>query len=286
MSAKPPVRWLIDTGLATQRHYPGHPNLIEAARELGYTVHESRYRPRDPDTTVPFGVEECVVAYGSYEFIRQIRTQYKSNFWTPGDYCRIENLSYQATTARFGQHFLNDDYVLLPFGEVVRRRTRDWGGAIFLKPDGVGKAFTGFTLSEEKFDEEVNALRQISHVHDDLLCVVARPKPIQGEFRYIIADRTRVAGSEYRWDNVLDIRSDTLPICDDLADMVARAEWQPDRVYTVDVCATEIDGKLVARIVEFNSFSCAGLYVADTRAIVEAVSRAAWRENQGEDEIG
>lgn len=285
MTAKPPVRWLIDAGLATQRHYAGQPSLIEAARELGYTVHESRYKPRDPDTTVPFGLEECVVAYGSYEFIRQVRATYKGQFWTPGDYCRVENLSYQATTARYGEHFLNNDYVLMPFGEVVRRRTRDWGGAIFLKPDGVGKAFTGFVVTEDRFDAEISSLRQISHVHDDLLCVVARPKVIQGEFRYTIADRRRVAGSEYRWDNILDVRSDTLPICDELADHIARQPWQPDRVYTLDICAAEIDGTLVPRIVEFNSFSCAGLYASDTRAIVEAVSTAAWREHEGEDEI-
>ncbi|RYD47535.1 MAG: DUF4343 domain-containing protein [Verrucomicrobiaceae bacterium] len=283
MTTTPPVRWLIDGHLARERHYRGFPNLIDAARSLGYTVHESLYTPRMPDLNVPFESDQCVVAYGSHEFIKQIRGQYKDRFWQPGDYLRTANLSYSATTARFGDLFLNDDFVILPFGEVVRRRPAAWGGAIFLKPDAVSKAFTGFIVTEEKFDEEVNALRQIQRIPDEMMCVVAKPKPIHGEFRYVIADRKRVTGSEYRWDNILDVRTDTLPICDAVADLVCQREWQPDRVYTVDVASTDLDGQRVGRIVEFNSFSCSRLYACDTLKIIDQVSQAAWSEFCGDD---
>jgi hypothetical protein len=68
-----------------------------------------------------------------------------------------------------------------------------------------------------------------------------------------------------------------------MAQEVAQREWQPDRVYTCDIALTEINGKQEARVLEFNAFSCSGLYACDTELIANAVSYAAWNEYSGDD---
>jgi len=98
-----------------------------------------------------------------------------------------------------------------------------------------------------------------------------------------MADKVVVAGSEYRWDDVL-VRRGTHPDCDALAWHIAKADWQLDTVYVVDICLTPDvwTKKDVPRIVEFNAFSSSGLYACDTYAIVTAVSAAAEKEHRGE----
>jgi hypothetical protein len=258
----------------------GFPALADAAREAGHPVVEIPYERGSqafPETPIPAGA--CVVSYGPHEFARAVKKAHAGS-WQPCTYHRTERLSYSAYSPHLGDLLLNDDFVLLPFGEVVRRRPKAFGGEIFLKPDAVTKAFTGLTIPEEKFDEEVNALRQISHVDDELLCVVARPKPIEGEFRFVIADGQVVTGSEYRWDNRLDIRLDVHPVCEAVAQEVARREWQADTVYVCDVAL--INDRSEGRVIELNSFTCAGLYACSTPKIVEAVGRSAWREYLGD----
>jgi hypothetical protein len=87
-----------------------------------------------------------------------------------------------------------------------------------------------------------------------------------------------VTKSQYRWDK-LDIRIDTLPECDRLAEQVAEHKWQADRVYVCDIAQTDEGPK----IIELNAFSSSGLYACDTRAIVKGVSEAAWKEYLGHD---
>jgi hypothetical protein len=83
----------------------------------------------------------------------------------------------------------------------------------------------------------------------------------------------------------LDVRRDTHPICDTMAQKVAEAEWQADRVYICDVALVDSapyeGGTKQAKIIELNAFSCSGLYACDTYKIVEAVSKAAEQEALG-----
>ena len=72
-----------------------------------------------------------------------------------------------------------------------------------------------------------------------------------------------------------------MPICDELAKHVAEMEWQPDRVYVLDLAYFK--DKDEPKIIELNAFSSSGLYACDTYKIVEAVSIAALKEQSGED---
>lgn len=285
MPANPPVAWVVDTYLTDRaRGITGFPTLVEAAAELGYEVYQTKWVPgsRAPDPGIPFGDDRCVVTYGTHPFVRQIQKAYAGR-WQPGAYSRIETHGYTATAAHLGDLMLNEDFFLIPFGEVLRRGPERLGDAFFIKPEAVTKAFTGHVMRRATWDVDVKTLVEVQHVKPDLLCVVAEPQEIEAEFRFVVADREVVTGSQYRWDDRQDVRLDVLPICREMAEEVARRPWQPDRVYVVDVAL--LDGRSKARVVEVNTFSSSGLYATDTRAIIEKVSAAAWREFTGEDEV-
>jgi hypothetical protein len=83
-----------------------------------------------------------------------------------------------------------------------------------------------------------------------------------------------VTGSEYRWDNVLDVRTDYPQSCWDLANKVAKHSWCPDIAYTCDVCLVDDEPK----IVELNSFSSAGLYACDLEKTIDRINKIALKE--------
>ena len=273
------VNWLVDEILNERQYESGYPTIAEAAIELGYNVYKTRYIPFSikPDENIPFKKGDCVVTHGTVQFCRQIDKHLGANF-CPGTYFNRNVKSFSLFASHFGELMLNDDFYVIPYAEFIRRRLQP-NQEVFIKPDSGMKEFTGKLISYENFDDEINSMNQIEIVDPETLCVIATPKRIDAEFRYVIADKTVITGSEYRWDNVLDVRRDTLPICDELAKQVAAMEWQADRVYVCDVAFTEG----TAKIVELNAFSSSGMYACNTYAVVEAVSAAALKEYTGED---
>lgn len=304
-----PITWVIDNIINERNVYQtGFPTLAEAARELGHDVIETKYVPfRDRNTLeghlIPqlkignlergfyggdgsrnFDHTRPVLFHGSHEFIRSARnTPGLNTDCCPLAYCREENLRFSTYAAHHGDIMLSSSYRILPYAEVVRRYCGSKND-IFVRPNDVTKAFTGRVIKARDFDHEINSLNQIEKIDPEMLCVVAPPREIKGEFRTVIVDGEVVTGSEYRWDDKLDIRIDVDERCLRLAEEVAKHPWQPDRVYVCDVALEETEwGEERARLIELNSFSCAGLYACDTRKIVEAVSRAANKEFFGID---
>lgn len=273
------VNWLVDEILSERQYKTGYPSIADAAIALGHTVYKTKYIPfsTEPDSDIPFAAGSCVVTHGTVQFCRQI-DKHLGNVYCPGTYFNRNVKSFSLFASHFGDLMLNSDFYIIPYAEFVRRRLLP-NQVVFIKPDSGMKEFTGKLMSYDNFDDEISSMNQIEIVDPESLCVVANPKRIDAEFRYVIADGAVVTGSEYRWDNVLDVRRDTLPICDDLAKYVAEMEWQADRVYVCDIAYVE--GK--AKIVELNAFSSSGMYACNTYAVVEAVSAAAIKEYNGED---
>lgn len=270
--------WLVDEILTERRYECGYPTIDVAAAELGFDVYKTKYVPfsTEPDPKIPFGKGACVITHGTVQFCSQIDKHYGAK-WCPGTYFNRNVKSFSLFASHYGDLMLNSDFHVIPYAEFVRRRLKP-GQRVFIKPDSGMKEFTGKVISHGDFDDEINSMDQIERVDGESLCVIAEAKRIDAEFRYVIADGKVVTGSEYRWDNVLDVRRDTLPVCDALARHVAEMEWQPDRVYVCDVALTNGE----AKIVELNAFSSSGLYACDTYAIVKAVSATALSECRGE----
>jgi ATP-grasp domain, R2K clade family 2 len=281
------INWLVDTLLTERYENTGFPILAGAARELGHKVYQTKYVPfsERPDCDVPFEDGQCVVTYGTVQFCRQIE-KYYGRMWMPAMYFN-ENVKHWAKFAvHIGEDLLNSDYVILPYGEVVRRLKRNkadnYSFSWFIKPESGMKEFTGQVINTANLDDDLSKLSPHASIDDDVLCVCAPPKNIKAEFRYVICEKKVITGSEYRWDDILDVRSDTHPLCDHMANKIASAEWQADTVYVCDVALVEdSNGFEQAKVIELNAFSSSGLYACDTYKIVEAVSKAAEKEHAG-----
>lgn len=279
------MRWVMDKYILDRAEatYSGYPNLMKAALDAGHEVHltsMNKGKIEDIDS-ISFDSSKPVVTYGSHQFVSQIERKFASQ-WVPCSYHRVKNLSYSTYSAYIGDLMMNDDFILLPYAEAKRRLLRDRPDGVFIRPDSVTKSFAGFFIKQKDLDSEFNSLDQISKPDPDMLTVIASPKDIKAEFRFVIVDREVVTGSEYRWDGRLDIRIDVDESCLELAKEVANREWQPDIAYTCDVALVDFEGKTEARVIELNAFSCSGLYACDTRKIVQAIEKAATMEYTGD----
>jgi hypothetical protein len=173
--------------------------------------------------------------------------------------------------------FLNSDGYFTTYGILSKNLINS---PVFIRPNSPFKTFTGLGMDLGNFKSEMSSLQQIQNVRPEEIILVASRKEIQSEYRCVVIDRKVVTYSEYRWDNILDIRRDILPECLALAERVAAYPYQLDDAYVVDVCMTEAG----PRIVEFNSFSSSGMYACDLELIVEAMNglaRRIWNENRG-----
>lgn len=270
--------WVIDTYIL--ENYPEiAKKLPQVIRDEGMEVFETKYKPfaeaieQDP---IPFDpIERPVILYGTHGYIRRIKGPYVV-YGT--DTFRTRCSVYMNEIPR--DWLLNADYLMLPYGEVKRRDKNalfgmfGGGNRLFLRPDSGFKTFAGFVLTYNDMDHQLHGTMKTSSVTDDTICLLAPTQDLLGEFRFVIGKGQVLAGSEYRWDQKLDIRSDYPPECRDLAQQVAELPWQLDSVYICDVALTD-DGP---KVVELNSFSCAGLYACDHRAVVRGVSDIAAAE--------
>lgn len=215
------------------------------------------------------------VCYGPIKFIKQC---HKHNF-TPGGFGFKDNISLEHYMSNVPlDWFLNGDGLILTWG--MFRKQLDKFTNSFIRPVSPYKTFTGFSI--DTLDElifEVNSIEQLNNIQPEERIFIALKKEILGEFRFVIVDGEVVTGSEYRWDDVLDIRSDVDKDCEFLAQMVGRHPWQPDVAYVVDIAKTNSG----PRIIEYNSFASSGLYACDTDKIVKAVNKAAINDFYGED---
>ena len=227
--------------------------------------------------------EECVVFYGSLNLARKLQ---KTKGWIPGPYCNFKNFQCSTYYSYWGQYLLNDDYIMLPLMDFYRRRESvyRWYGlydnCIFMRSNSGAKSFNGAIFPKEELDSEMQLINTGGgKPSDEIIVIISTPKVIEKEWRIVIANRRAISYSQYKKDGKVDI----IEGCDsgaiELANLVAKEEWQPDYVYTLDICKSNDDYYLL----ECNSFSCAGLYDCSVKRIVKSVSEVAlkeWREYQ------
>ncbi len=266
------VKWAISTEIFRR---PGLPSIEAALDRAGIEYFHS-----DFDTVtrqyadIPYDVAECVVMYGPIQFVRK-----KNRGYIPGafGFKSDTNTSYYMSQLP-NQLFFNNDAIYLPWGAISQRKDQLeslFGKHLFIRPDSGFKSFTGFDVTLDKLDYELDSLRQTKNPSAHELCQIARAKPILGEYRIVICNGEVITGSQYRWDGRMDVRIDVHSDAWSFAESaVAKAEWQLDACYVVDVFIGE-DGP---RIGEFNSFASSGLYNCDRDKIVAAVSNAALKE--------
>lgn len=227
-----------------------------------------------------FEPDDCVVVRGSIQFCNMVR---KEAPWIPGVYCNwpaFECINYYP---KFREHLLNgEEYMILPYGDLKRQKEfiyKTFGQAdtIFIRPNSGNKIFTGEAIQKERFEQTIDYLGY-SDVPENELCIITYPVNLVAEYRFIVAKQEVIAGSEYRPE-----RFELNPlgaVWDYACEVIEGLDYQPDRVWSLDICKTKA-GRL--KVLEIGSFSCAGLYKCNTDTVVREVSRVAleeWEEYQ------
>lgn len=102
----------------------------------------------------------------------------------------------------------------------------------------------------------------------DCLAVVSSTEHIRAEWRFVIAGKRVVTGSQYRIDGMDMVAPNCPPEAAAFADSVANATpFDPHPIYVMDVAQTD-DG---FRLIEIGSVCCASLYACNLGKIVDAV---------------
>lgn len=247
-----------------------HKTIEQSVIDLGFDLVTGRYDEDSQEWTISDIPKAApVFAHGAIKFIRTL-TPYS---FVPGafgfkDYVQVS--SYMRKYPR--DWFLNDAGVFVRFGSLASLIPRFKAlspNGLFLRPDSGYKLFTGVKIDYDTFEKTLDdIIAKSPMVRPMTPCYLAPKKNIIAEYRFFAVGRKIVAGSQYRRNNVLDVRADFMPNCYELARKVAEF-YQMDKAFVVDIAETE-DGP---RIVEFNSFSSSGTYAADTDAIVREVSK-------------
>lgn len=262
--------------------------LPDEIRAQGMVCVDYDWRLTDPSPPqIPDWLDHtyCAITYGAIQFVRAINPTGQLQPGALGANDRVNVNSYMSNLPH--DWFLNRRGVFVTW-KMFKDVGAGWFArfaytgksfeALFVRPMSGYKSFAGQLVKWDTFEEDVKTIDELTSVMDETLIMVAPPIPLHGEFRFVIADGKVVTGSEYRWDNVLDIRIDYPQECFDLAQQVAQHDWQVDVAYTCDIALTGEGPKLI----ELNGFASAGLYACDIKEVVDKVSLAAWREYSGE----
>jgi hypothetical protein len=206
---------------------------------------------------------EPVVFHGSLGNAAKLRGARPS--WRPGSFCNTAAHCCSAWYEHARPWLLNSEWTVMPAEQLVAAPP-DYD-PVFVRPDSPLKPFTGRVLRRAELS--LAALDFGFYFDDPALPVVAAPvRSIQGEWRYVVADRRVVAGSAYVADGRRAVADDSRRAPWSFAQTIASSLDPPESVYVLDVC--ESDSEL--RLVELNPFSGADLYACDADAVVRAVA--------------
>jgi hypothetical protein len=270
--------WLIEAGV----YGPEADPLLAEIRQQGMVAEVVPFNALQKGQSLvvsgqSLSEDACVLGYGTFPFARQIQLHHR---WLPGAWASPEDLDCTAYFAHLGKFLLNQPYAILPGMEAIRQQ--DWlfeifgrGDAVFVRPSGCHKLFTGRLISKNGFATGLAPTR-----YDPATLVgVAAPKDIQREWRLVVVGDRIIAASQYAEEGRKALKTGCSEAVREFVEaMLREVRWRPDPVFMMDVC--EVDGKFW--LVELNGFSCSWLYQCDLTAVVTQVSElaeSAWRRS-------
>jgi hypothetical protein len=264
--------WIVDLHPA-RRWALEREALVDVIRETGHEAVEAVYNPEDgevPDELRPIlASSRPLLLRGSVGFVAWADAHGSPR---PGAF-RSERLRPSSYLPAYGDLALNSDAIITTYAGFNAKRAEYeelLGGTLFVKPADGGKLLSGTLLTPGRslFDAHYAAHRRWRPVPDDCRLLLGRARPIQAEWRFVIAGDRVAAGSQYKRGPVLDSRAGAPEGAAALADVIAKHPWRPADVFVADVAQTDAG----FRLLELNTFGTSGLYACDLHAVVRAVS--------------
>lgn len=220
---------------------------------------------------------DCVIAYGSIEFIDALR---KAPF-IPCCWNNYENLKCSTYMSFWGNYLLNKWYIMLPLNEVKRNIKivkNLFGEKFFIRPDSGKKEFTGCVVSCDNFDQDLIKM-SYGLLEPNWLCLIADTKKIKAEWRFVIADKKVIGGCRYKLNEQHDEEIGYPKEALELAEKIASdSKWQPCKVYSLDIGSYDTDDGEEYGLIEINGFNTAGMYLCDWNVMVPALNEIALKE--------
>jgi len=216
---------------------------------------------------------DCVILLGTWPLWRHIQLHWSS--WTPGGWCNTDNLDCACYYPHFDRFLLNRRHAIMPGVDAINKRNElfaEFGtdDRVFVRPTGCVKVFNGRCVDATSFADALAP----SRYDPSTKVLVAEPKVVGCEWRFIIAEHQPIAVSQYHDAGVRCVRQGCpKEVWSFVESVLAAVAWQPDPIFMMDVC--ESGGKL--HVVELNGFSCAGLYDCDLATVVAKASELAER---------
>lgn len=294
------VKVLFESDYFEKEHFH---NWEDACKELGvdYKVASRQSWYASDDVATFFDLEEDVAVFGSIQFFQFVQQKRKSGeiLWNIVNPITWDNYRCTHYYPHFGRCLLNQDYCMLPYGELDRRKKDLFdrfgnNDCIFIRPDDGEKSFSGTVLAKNAI--EWKRSMELLGFYDDMvkphtLCVVSEPRNIVREWRFVLAPHKdggfdTITGSLYKenrkvklenvdgkWDLLSSIEPDTFAFA--IANQMhegkaATNPWSPDPFYTMDICETKDGGYY---LMEINSLGSSGMYECNRKTILERITK-------------
>lgn len=268
------MKWLLESDVFDDDLLPMLDELKRQNIEYKVADHMTSIHPERVQALFP--PDDCVVFYGSLGMSRIVKLH---TSWVPGIFCELPHYECVYYYPRIHKYLLNSNYVMLPFGELTRRKEflldlfgKD--GKIFIRPSSPFKIFGGKVIDSKNWESDIKFV-QFYNVEAEKVVVVAPPKVVTHEWRVVVVDGKAISGSQYIKND--EIESGPCP-----KDVMIYAQWvlcnidyKPDRAWCLDVCRTDDD---FLHVLEVGAFSTCGLYQCPMEPIIREVSRVAQEE--------
>jgi hypothetical protein len=189
------VKWLVEDDAFREDTQP----FLDSIAASGYEYKVIKQLPCDkPDFYHYFPHEDCVVFYGSLQLAKDLRRRCD---WIPGVFYDPPKYNCVAYYAELGKYLLNGNYMMMPYGELVRRKEYIFehlaqDRAVFVRPDRGDKIFTGKVIFKEYWEHDLEFFN-FAQLDKKELVVVAEPVNLAAEWRLVVVEGKVVAGSQY-----------------------------------------------------------------------------------------
>lgn len=266
--------WLFESDMFDE----GTDRVIAEVKRQGMRAEVAHYIPLHSGQSYRdiFPAYSCVVFHGTLSFASQLM---RETNWIPGAYHNTPSYNCNSYYPFLAKYLLANDYMMLPYGDLLRRKDalyEKYGidETIFIRPNSGGKVFTGQTVDYRYFDKDIPNLGY-HKLNPGEIVVVSHPRIIETEWRFIVADKKVITGSQYSVLGHKDVSPHIDLKASALAEEIAWSGFEPARVWCLDICKT-ISGNYY--LLEIGCVSCAGWYACDPEPIIREVSRVALEE--------
>lgn len=253
------MKWLLEEDIFEE-------NLEELQKEIvkqGGSFEFTKYKPFDENLHIGsiYHFADNVFFYGTLNLCKIIQD---NTCWTT--YCNFPAYECDFYYPRFGDHLVNQDFIILPFGSVTPRIFDIFNkGVVFWRPCGGSKAFSGQCIGANSFENQYFAAKQDMKPED--LVLISSYKNVGKEWRLLVSGEKVVTGSQYK--DFGEFKTGPLPlnVIKYAQDLLPLVDYNPDPMWTLDIC--DYEDQLY--VLEVGGSSCAGLYDSDMSKFVNKV---------------